>query len=50
MEDNINISRGVLAKNNGELVEKTVRLVTDVGREIASPEEARKILGIKPAA
>ncbi len=49
MEDNINISRGVLAKNNGELVEKTVRLATDVGREIASPDEARKILGIRSA-
>jgi len=44
MEDNIYISKGELAKNNGELVEKTVRLATDVGREIASPEEAREVL------
>ncbi len=44
MEDNIYISKGELAKNNGELVAKTVRLATDVGREIASPEEARAIL------
>jgi len=46
MEDNIYLSHGVLARNNGELVEKTVQLATGVGREIASPEEARKILRI----
>ena len=32
MEDNINLSKGTLAKNNGELVEKTVQLATGVGR------------------
>lgn len=46
MEDNIYISKGKLCANNGELVEKTVRLCKDVGREIASPAEAREILGI----
>ncbi len=45
-EDNIFISKGVLAKSNGELVEKVVRLAKELGREIATPEEARKILGI----
>lgn len=45
-EDNVYISKGVLAKSNGELVEKTVRLAKELGREIASPEEAREILGI----
>ncbi len=47
LEDNIYISKGVLAKSNGELVEKVVRLSHELGREIASPDEARKILGIK---
>lgn len=45
-EDNIFISKGVLAKSNGELVEKVVRIAKELGREIATPNEARKILGI----
>ena len=47
-EDNVYLSRGVLAKSNGELVEKVVRLAKEFGREIATPAEARKILGLKP--
>mgnify|MGYP001004177981 FL=1 len=46
-EDNIYLSRGVLAKSNGELVEKVVRIANELGREIATPDEARKILGLK---
>ncbi|MBE6081833.1 MAG: 3-keto-5-aminohexanoate cleavage protein [Tissierellaceae bacterium] len=46
-EDNVYISKGVLAKSNGELVEKVVRIAKEIGREIATPEEARKILRIK---
>ena len=46
-EDNIYLSKGILAKNNGELVEKVVRLAKELGREIATPEEARQILGLK---
>ncbi|MDT8717847.1 3-keto-5-aminohexanoate cleavage protein [Clostridium sp. 19966] len=45
-EDNVYVEKGVKAKSNGELVEKAVRLSRELGREIASPEEARKILGI----
>ncbi len=47
-EDNVFISKGVLAKSNGELVEKVVRIAKEFGREIATPDEARKILGMKP--
>ncbi len=47
-EDNLNISRGVLARSNGELVEKVVRISRELGREIASPEEARAILSLRP--
>lgn len=47
LEDNIYISKGVLAKSNGELVEKVVRLANEFGREIATPSEARKILGME---
>lgn len=46
-EDNIYLSKGVLAKNNGELVEKVVRIAKELGRDIATPEEARQILGLK---
>jgi len=46
LEDNIYIRKGVLAKSNGQLVEKVVRLAFEFGREIATPDEARKILGI----
>jgi len=46
-EDNIFISKGVLAKSNAELVEKAVRIAKELGREIATPDEARKILGLK---
>ncbi|MDD2584608.1 MAG: 3-keto-5-aminohexanoate cleavage protein [Bacteroidales bacterium] len=47
-EDNVYLSKGVLAKSNGELVEKVVRIAKEFGREIATPAEARKILGLKP--
>ena len=46
LEDNVYIAKGVLAKSNGELVEKVVRLAKELGREIATPAEARKILGL----
>lgn len=46
-EDNLYIEKGVLAKSNGELVAKVVKLADLLGREIASPAEARKILSLK---
>lgn len=45
-EDNVYLSKGVLAKSNGELVEKVVRLAKEFGREIATPNEAREILSL----
>jgi 3-keto-5-aminohexanoate cleavage enzyme len=46
MEDNIYLSKGVLTRSNAEMVQKVVRLIGDIGREPASPLEARRILGI----
>ena len=43
-EDNLYLEKGVPAKSNGELVAKVVRLARELGREIATPAEARKIL------
>lgn len=46
-EDNVYISKGVPAKSNGELVEKVVEMAKLLGREVATPDEAREILNIK---
>lgn len=46
MEDSIYISKGVLAKSNAQFVEKVVRMATDIGREVATPNEARNILAL----
>ena len=46
-EDNLYIEKGVLAKSNGELVDKAVQIAKLLGREIATPDEAREILSIK---
>jgi 3-keto-5-aminohexanoate cleavage enzyme len=45
-EDNIFIEENKLAKNNAELVARIVRIARELGREIASPNEAREMLGI----
>jgi uncharacterized protein (DUF849 family) len=47
MEDNIFVEKGVLCKSNADLVGKVVRIAKELGREIATPDEARKILGLK---
>jgi 3-keto-5-aminohexanoate cleavage enzyme len=44
-EDNLYLEKGVLAKNNGELVAKVVELAKLIGREVATAE-ARQILGL----
>ena len=45
-EDNIYLRKGVLLKSNAEMVEVAVKLVEQQQREVASPEDARRILGI----
>ncbi|WP_446897303.1 3-keto-5-aminohexanoate cleavage protein [Clostridium sp. LBM24168] len=45
-EDNIYIKKDVLAKSNGEMVEKIVRMAGEIDRDIATPQEARQILHI----
>jgi 3-keto-5-aminohexanoate cleavage enzyme len=37
---------GAPAKSNAQLVERMVRIATELGREIATPDDARKILGL----
>ncbi len=47
MEDNLYMSRGVLAKSNAELVQRTVQIVRSLGREVASVDEARAALSLR---
>jgi 3-keto-5-aminohexanoate cleavage enzyme len=47
MEDNIYLDKGVMARTNAELVERVVQIIQAYGRPIASPSEARAILGLK---
>lgn len=46
LEDNAFISKGVFAKSNAEQVSKARRMVEDLGPAIASPAQARSILGL----
>jgi uncharacterized protein (DUF849 family) len=47
LEDNIYIAKGKLAPSNAALCEKAVRIVRDLGGEIATVAEARAILGLR---
>jgi uncharacterized protein (DUF849 family) len=47
MEDNLYLSKGVLAKSNAEQVEKIIRIARELGNEPATPDETREILGLK---
>ena len=48
-EDNVYMKKGVPATSNGELVQKAVRIAKELQREIATPSEAREILGLGDA-
>lgn len=47
LEDNVFISKGVLARDNAHLVEKGVSLIENLGGSIATAQEAREILGLR---
>jgi uncharacterized protein (DUF849 family) len=49
LEDSLYIGRGQLAKSNAEQVAKIRRLIEELGYQVASPKEARAILGLKGA-
>lgn len=46
LEDNVFVEKGVLARTNAELVTKAVRIIRDLGRDIASPQDARTLLNL----
>ncbi|MHB8926560.1 MAG: 3-keto-5-aminohexanoate cleavage enzyme [Bacillota bacterium] len=45
-EDNIFYSRGLKATSNAQLVARVARVAAELGREVATPDEARRILGL----
>lgn len=47
MEDNVLYRRGEPVENNAQLVERTVRIAHELGREPATPDEARQVLGLR---
>ncbi len=49
MEDNVYIGPGELASGNGQIVERAVRIIREIGFEPASPAEARKLLKLRGA-
>jgi len=47
LEDNIYYKRGLLAKNNAQLVARAARIAKELNREIATPTQTRKMLGVQ---
>jgi uncharacterized protein (DUF849 family) len=47
LEDNLYLDKGQMAKSNAEQVAKIVRIAKELGIDPATPDEARKILGLK---
>ena len=47
LEDSLFISRGKLAESNAQQVQKIRRIIEDLGSEVATPDEARELLGLK---
>ena len=46
LEDNFYVEEGKMAKSNADLVDKAHRLARDLGRDVATPAEARSQLGL----
>ena len=47
LEDTLHYSKGEMVTNNAQLVERMARLARELGREPATPDEARLMLGLK---
>jgi uncharacterized protein (DUF849 family) len=47
LEDNLYLDKGIFAKGSYEQVAKIARIARELGIEAATPDEARKILGLK---
>lgn len=49
LEDSLHLGKGVLARSNAEQVAKIGRILGELSLEVASPAEARAMLGLKGA-
>ena len=49
LEDNVRLDRGTLAPSNAALVRRAADLCAKYGRPVASPAQARELLGLDPA-
>ena len=49
LEDNIYLEKGKLAPSNAALVEKAAKIIAILGDHVATPGEARQILGLAPS-
>ncbi|MCU1297900.1 MAG: hypothetical protein JWO91_2178 [Acidobacteriaceae bacterium] len=47
LEDNVYYSRGRKAKSNAELVQRSVRIANELNRPVATPAQAREMLGLR---
>ncbi|MBP7738660.1 MAG: 3-keto-5-aminohexanoate cleavage protein [Spirochaetes bacterium] len=47
LEDNVYFRKGEPASGNAQFVERLVKISREIGRDIATPDEARAILGLK---
>ncbi|MBQ4040637.1 MAG: 3-keto-5-aminohexanoate cleavage protein, partial [Oscillospiraceae bacterium] len=46
MEDNVMYTKGQLAESNRQFVERAARVIREYGNEVATPQDAREILGL----
>ena len=50
LEDSVYLAKGELAKSNADQVAKICRILGELSLEVASPQDARQMLGLKGAA
>jgi len=46
LEDNVYYRRGEISKSNAQQVERAVRIIHELNREVATPAQARDMLGL----
>lgn len=47
LEDNVYYNKGILAQGSQQFIGRVKRVAAEFGRVLATPEEARAILGLK---
>lgn len=47
LEDNIYLAKGTFARSNADVVQKMVRILTELDMELTSPKETRELLRLE---